>query len=345
MVDGRSRFSPVREAAPGAQGPEPADPGTPKLLDRMRNALRSMHYSPRTEKAYVQWTLRYVRFHGLRHPREMAEHHINAFLTHLAVEDKVSASTQNQALSALLFLYRHVLEQEVGALGEIVRARRPNRLPAVLTREEVRAVLSHLPKPEKLMASLLYGAGLRLTECLQLRAKDLDLPRRTITVRDGKGFKDRVTMFPKTLLRPMEEHLEEVQRIHEGDLQDGFGRVALPEALERKYPGAATEWGWQWVFPQRRRWRDRATGQQGRHHCDPSILQRAVRLAVSRARITKHASCHTLRHSFATHLLEDGTDIRTVQKLLGHKDLRTTMLYTHVLQGGPAAVRSPLDRE
>jgi len=311
----------------------------------MRDALRSRHYSPRTEKAYVHWTLRYVRFHDLRHPREMAEPHINAFLTHLAVEKKVSASTQNQALSALLFLYRHVLEQKVGDLGEIVRARRPNRLPVVLTREEVRAVLSHLRSPEKLMAALLYGAGLRLTECLQLRVKDIDLSRRTITVRDGKGFKDRVTMLPKALLQSMEGHLEEVRKIHEGDLQDGFGRVALPQALDRKYPGASTDWGWQWVFPQRRRWRDRATGKQGRHYCDSSILQRAVRLAMTRAQITKHASCHTFRHSFATHLLEDGTDIRTVQKLLGHKDLQTTLLYTHVLQDGPGAIRSPLDRE
>lgn len=323
---------------------EPGAEQAPKLLEQLRAALRSRHYSPRTEKAYVLWTRRFVRFHGLRHPSEMGELEVNAFLTHLAVDRKLAASTQNQALGALLFLYRTVLRRELGDLGPIVRARRPERLPIVLTRDQVRSVLSRMRGDTRLMASLLYGSGLRLGECISLRVHHLDLETRTIHVRDGKGRRDRTTMIPKALMNLLREQLERVKELHRRDLEEGFGRVQLPEGLGRKYPNAATEWGWQWVFPQRNRWVNRATGEQGRHHCDPSVLQRAVREAVRRTGIEKRASCHTFRHSFATHLLEDGRDIRTVQKLLGHKDLKTTMAYTHVLNLGPAGVPSPLDR-
>jgi integron integrase len=274
----------------------------------------------------------------------MAKPESVAFLTHLAVDCHVSASTQNQALSALLFLYRHVLDREIGSLGDVVRARKPARLPVVMTRDEVRAVLTHLSGEQLLMALLLYGGGLRLLECLRLRVKDVDIESKIITVRDGKGSKDRVTMLPIAAVQSLIRHLEHVTRVHQKDLEDGFGRVLLPDALERKYPNAATEWGWQWVFPQKNRWLDRRTGQQGRHHVDESILQRAVRLAVKTAGLRKPASCHTFRHSFATHLLEDGYDIRTVQELLGHKDVKTTMIYTHVLNRGPSAVQSPVDR-
>jgi integron integrase len=316
----------------------------PKLLAQLRSALRSRHYSQRTEKAYVMWVRRFVHFHDLRNPSGMAEPEINAFLTHLAVECHVSASTQNQALSALLFLYRHVLGREVGKLADIIRARKPARLPVVMTRDEIRAVFKHLSGERFLMALLLYGGGLRLLECLRLRVQDLDIESKIITVRDGKGFKDRVTTLPTTAIQPLQGHLEHVKRLHQKDLGEGFGRVLLPDALERKYPNAAAEWRWQWVFPQRRRWKDRRTGRQGRHHVDASILQRAVRQAVMMAGLSKRASCHTFRHSFATHLLEDGYDIRTVQELLGHKDVKTTMIYTHVLNRGPAAVQSPIDR-
>jgi integron integrase len=316
----------------------------PRLLERMRTELRSRHYSQRTEQAYTLWVRRFVRFHRMRHPADMAEAEVNAFLTHLAVDQKVSASTQTQALSALLFLYRHVVGREMGELGTLVRARRPERLPVVMTRQEVRGVLSRMEGDTRLMASLLYGAGLRLQECLCLRVQHLDLDACTIHVRDGKGRKDRSTMLPATLANPLRDHLREVRELHQRDLADGYGRVELPEALSRKYPAAAGEWIWQWVFPQRRRWVNPVTRQQGRHHCDPSVLQRAVQLAVRQAGLTKHATCHTFRHSFATHLLEDGLDIRTVQELMGHDDLRTTMIYTHVLNCGPGGVKSPLDR-
>lgn len=265
------------------------------------------------------------------------------FLPHLAVKSKVSASTQNQALSALLFLYRHVLGQDIGSLGEVVRARKPRRLPVVLSRDEVKAVLSHLSGAEWLMVSLMYGAGLRLMECLRLRVQDVDSARNEITVRDGKGSKDRLTMLPGSLREPLACHLEKVRQIHQRDLANGYGRVLLPDALERKYPKAATDWRWQWVFPQERRWRNARTGEQGRHHVDESIVQRTVKEAVARAGLTKRASCHTFRHSFATHLLESGYDIRTVQELLGHSDVKTTMIYTHVLNQGPRGVRSPVD--
>ncbi|MBI4521270.1 MAG: integron integrase, partial [Gemmatimonadetes bacterium] len=242
---------------------QPQSGEQPKLLDRLRAALRSHHYSLRTEKAYVMWARRFVRFHGLRHPAEMAEPEINAFLTHLAVDSHVSASTQNQALSALLFLYHHVLDRKIGELGNVVRARRPQRLPVVMTRDEVRAVLKHLSGEQQLMAILLYGAGLRLLECLRLRVQDIDFESRTITVRDGKGFKDRVSMLPAAAVQSLQRHLEHVRHVHQEDLKEGFGRVLLPNALDRKYPNAAAEWGWQWVFPQKHRWTDRRTGVQG----------------------------------------------------------------------------------
>jgi integron integrase len=314
-----------------------------KLLLRVRDTLRARHYSRRTEQAYLAWIRRFILFHRKRHPAEMGEVEINRFLSHLAITKKVSASTQTQALSAILFLYRHVLGREIGELGEIVRARKTRRLPVVMTRREVRAVLRHLDGDKKLMAALMYGTGLRLMECLRLRVQDLDFARHEITVRDGKGGKDRVTMLPELLRKPLQEHLLRVRDIWEKDRADGYGQVALPDALRRKYPGAETEWRWQWVFPQRNRWIDHTTGQQGRHHVDESLLQKAVKQAVRRAGIVRRASCHTFRHSFATHLLEDSYDIRTVQELLGHKDLRTTMIYTHVLNRGGKAVRSPMD--
>jgi integron integrase len=315
----------------------------PKLLDRLRGALRSRHYSRRTEQCYCHWVKRFIFFHHVRHPAEMAEPEINVFLTHLAVKEKVSASTQNQALSALLFLYRHVLDRRIGDLGEVIRARRPKRLPVVLTREEVKAVLGNLTGDKWLMASLMYGAGLRLLECLRLRVQDVDLAAKQITVRDGKGFQDRRTMAPEAVTGPLREHLERVRQIHQRDLAEGYGRVAMPYALARKYPNAAAAWGWQWVFPQEQRWRNPATGQQGRHHVDESLVQRAVQTAVRKTGIPKHATCHTFRHCFATHLLEAGYDIRTVQELLGHKDVKTTMIYTHVLNKGGLGVRSPVD--
>ena len=315
-----------------------------KLLDRLRQALRSRHYSRRTEKTYVAWVKRFIYYHNVKHPAEMAEAEINMFLTHLAVEKNVSASTQNQALSALLFLYRHVVGRKVGELGEVVRARKPKRLPIVLTRAEVRAVLEQLQGPNWLAASLMYGAGLRLTECLRLRVQDIDFGFAQITVRDGKGFKDRLTMLPAAVVVPLREHLIRVRETHQRDVNEGYGRVFMPYALERKYPSAARDWKWQWVFPQARRWRNHNRGEQGRHHIDASIIQRAVKQAVTRAGLNKRASCHTFRHSFATHLLEDGYDIRTLQELLGHKDVKTTMVYTHVLNQGAKGVRSPMDK-
>ncbi|MFA5843869.1 MAG: integron integrase [Coriobacteriia bacterium] len=315
----------------------------PRLMDSVREALRSRHYSHRTEDTYCLWIERFIRFHALRHPADMAEAEINAFLTHLAMEAKVSSSTQNQALSALLFLYRHVLDRGIGDLGDVVRARKPKRLPVVMTRDEVRAVLAEMDGEAWLMASLLYGSGLRLMECLRLRVQDVDLSRTEILVRNGKGAKDRVTMLPESLKVPLMEHLRRAKTVHDRDLADGWGRAPLPEALDRKYPNAPAEWRWQWVFPQERRWRNAETGEQGRHHVHETILQRAVKDAVRRAGVVKHVGCHTFRHSFATHLLEAGYDIRTIQELLGHKSLSTTMIYTHVLNKGGHGVKSPMD--
>ena len=316
----------------------------PRLMDQMREALRSRHYSKRTEKAYCLWVKRYIHFHQLRHPAEMGGPEINAFLTHLAVKLEVSASTQNQALAALLFLYRRVFGRDVEDLAGVIRAHKPKRLPVVLTRDEVIDVLAELRDDKRLMAALLYGSGLRLMECLRLRVQDIDFARNEITVRQGKGGKDRMTMLPESVKPALLAQLERARELHEHDLADGWGRVELPEALARKYPNAPTEWGWQWVFPQERRWRDPRTQFEGRHHVHATILQRQVKEAVRRADISKNAGCHTLRHSFATHLLETGYDIRTIQELLGHKNVSTTMIYTHVLNKGGQGVRSPMDR-
>ena len=313
-----------------------------KLLDRVRDAIRLKHYSIRTEQAYVNWIKRYIYFHGVRHPAEMGAPEIQAFLTHLAVQENVAASTQNQALSALLFLYKEVLKQDLGPI-DALRAKKPKRLPTVLTKEEVRRVFQHMSGIHLLIARLLYGSGLRLMEGVRLRVKDLDFEYHTITVRDGKGAKDRVTMLPETLVVPLQDHLRTVKRTHEEDLVKGYGAVYLPYALERKYPNANKEWIWQYVFPANRLSVDPRSGVVRRHHIHESSVQKAVRAAAQAAGIPKRVSPHTLRHSFATHLLEAGYDIRTVQELLGHKDVRTTMIYTHVLQRGGLAVRSPLD--
>jgi integron integrase len=313
------------------------------LIQRYREELQARHYARRTVATYEQWLRRFLRFHQMRHPRQMGEAEINAFLSHLATEERVSASTQNQALAALLFLYRTVLGGDVGNLEGVIRARKRQRLPVVLTVGEVRAVLHHLDGAEALVAQLLYGGGLRLMEALLLRIKDVDLEERCITVRCGKGDKDRRTVLPSSLVDPLKRHMNEVQHQHQNDLSAGWGAVELPHALERKYRNAAREWGWQWLFPQGRRWRDPRQNIEGRHHLDPSLVQRAVRAAVQAAGISKPATCHTFRHSFATHLLEQGADIRTIQELLGHSDVKTTMIYTHVLNRGPTGVRSPAD--
>jgi integron integrase len=314
------------------------------LLQAVRAAIRARHYSSRTEEAYVAWVRRYVAFNARRHPRELGPREVRAFLTELATKRRVSASTQNQALAALLFLYREVLETPLTRVDGIVHARRARRLPTVLPRDEVTAVLQRLSGTPRLVASLLYGSGLRLLEALSLRVKDVDMRRGQLVVRGGKGDKDRVTVFPTTLVDWLSEHLDSVRELHGRDLARGAGSVSLPAALARKYPGAGREWGWQWVFPATRLYRDASTGELRRYHLHESMMQRAMKLAVLRSGVAKPASCHTLRHSFATHLLEDGYDIRTVQELLGHKDVSTTMLYTHVLNRGVRGVRSPLDR-
>lgn len=316
---------------------------SPRLYDRIVEVLRVRHYSRRTEEAYIHWIRRFIEFHRRRHPRHLTEADVNRFLTHLAVKEHVAASTQNQALSAILFLYEHVLEQPLDRIEGVVRARRPKRLPVVLTVDEVSRVMSHLTGDKWLIAMLLYGGGLRLLEALRLRVKDLDFQRREITVRQGKGDKDRVTMMPQAVIAPLREHLRRVQAIHQQDLADGYGRAPLPHALARKYPHADRQWAWQFVFPQENRWVNAKTGEQGRHHVHESLVQKAIRQAVRKARLTKRVTSHTFRHSFATHLLADGYDIRTVQELLGHKDVRTTMIYTHVLNRGGRGVRSPAD--
>lgn len=314
-----------------------------KLLQTLRAKLRLGHFSPRTEQAYVSWVRRFVRDQGLRHPRGLGEREVTAFLTRLAVEGRVAASTQAQALAALLFLYRHVLERPLEGLGRVPRGRMPVRLPVVLTADEVERVLGCLAGTSRLVALLLYGSGLRLMEALTLRVKDLDLARGEIRVRRAKGARDRVTVLARSVVRPLAEHLERVRRLHQRDLEAGAGAVELPGALRRKYPTAARSWPWQWVFPAVRRYRDRESGEVRRHHLHETAVQRAMAEAVRRSGIGKRATCHTLRHSFATHLLEGGYDIRTVQELLGHRDVSTTMLYTHVLNRGGLAVRSPAD--
>jgi integron integrase len=300
--------------------------------------------SLRTEQVYVGWTRRFILFHKKRHPKDMGAEEIRAFLIHLAIDCRVAASTQNVALNALLFLYRHVLHQEFPSLDNLERAKRPRRVPTVFTREEVTAVLAQLTGVNHLMASLLYGAGLRLMECLRLRVKDVDFAYHQITVRDGKGGQDRVTMLPRALAAPLQRHLARVKLLHEADLLAGYGEVYLPYAFDRKDPSAGKSWLWQYVFPASRRSIDPRSGVERRHHVAATVLQKAIKDAIRRAGVQKRGSCHTLRHSFATHLLTDGYDIRTVQELLGHKDVSTTVVYTHVLQRGGRAVHSPLDR-
>lgn len=319
-----------------------AVPPPPTLLEELRRAIRLRHYSPRTEIAYEGWTRRFLRFHGMRHPRELTEVHITRFLSHLS-ERGSSASTQNQALNALAFLYGQVLGIDLPRLPDIVRAKRPLRLPTVLSRDEVADLLAQLHGVEWLTASLLYGGGLRLMECVELRVKDVHLTRGELVIREGKGGKDRVTMLPRLLLEPLTTHLQQRQRLHERDLKDGRGSVALPGNLRAKYPRAPFEWGWQWVFPATRFYLDPVTQERRRHHLHESVVQRAVKTAARAAGIARPAGCHTLRHSFATHLLEGGYDIRTIQELLGHRDVSTTMIYTHVLNQGGRGVRSPLD--
>lgn len=316
----------------------------PKLLDQVRQQIRLRNYSIRTERVYAEWIKRFIRFHAYRHPAEMGAAEIEAYLTHLAVKRDVSASTQNQALAALLFLYKQVLKQELPWLDNVVRAKRPQHMPVVLTRDEVQRVLARLSGVPWLVASLLYGAGLRLTEALRLRVKDVEFSRREILVRDGKGQKDRVTVLPGTVIAVLQEHLLKVKSLHESDLAEGFGRANLPYALARKYPNAAAEWGWQFVFPSVNRSEDPRGAGTFRHHIHEKTIQRHMREAVRQAGIIKPATPHTLRHCFATHLLEAGQDIRTVQELLGHSDVKTTMIYTHVLNRGGLAVLSPLDR-
>lgn len=316
----------------------------PKLLDQVREQIRLRHYSIRTETVYLEWVKRFIRFHKYRHPQEMGAAEVEAFLSDLAVRRDVSASTQNQALSAILFLYKQVLQVELPWMDGVIRARRPQRLPVVLTREEVASVLAQLDGTLWLVASLLYGSGMRLMEVLRLRVKDVEFARCEILIRDGKGQKDRVTMLPRKLVAPLQLHLERVRALHAKDLQEGFGRANLPHALARKYPNAAAEWAWQFVFPSVNRSADPRSGGIFRHHLHEKTIQRAIRNAVRRVGLHKPATPHTLRHSFATHLLESGQDIRTVQELLGHSDVKTTQIYTHVLNRGGMGVLSPLDR-
>lgn len=346
-IDGAGGEDRVMQA--GARVPDPSEPVAAQrspesaLLHQLRDEVRKRHYSRRTEDAYSDWVYRYLRFHGFRDPREMGKEEVEQFLSHLAVEKDVAASTQNQGLSALLFLYRDVLGIRLDWLDGVVRAKRPKLLPVVLTRDEVTAVLRHLSGANLIAAMLMYGAGLRLLECLTLRVKDIDFGYRQITVREGKGNKDRITVLPTSVEPRLNLHLEDVRIHFEKDLKEGGGYVKLPKALGRKYPNADRAWGWQWIFPAHRKYEDSESGIRCRHHLDESVLQRAVKEAAAVADIKKRVTCHTFRHSFATHLLEDGYDIRTIQELLGHRDVSTTMIYTHILNRGGRCVRSPMD--
>jgi len=312
------------------------------LLNKVRSAIRVRHYSIRTEQSYVGWIKRYIRFYNLAHPSTLSEQHVAKFLSDLAVRKNVAAATQNQALNALVFLYKVVLDKPLREIPGIVRSRKPQRLPVVLSQDEIRKVFSHLNGIHWLVGGLLYGSGLRLMEAVRLRVKDVEFERLAIVVRQGKGGKDRVVTLPEELVEPLQAHLKWVEVTHKKDIDDGYGRVYLPYSLERKYPEAAGEWGWQYVFPSNKRSTDPRTEITRRHHIDESTMQKAVKRAIRASNIHKPASCHSLRHSFATHLLERGMDIRTVQEQLGHKDLRTTQIYTHVLERGGLAVRSPL---
>ncbi|MEM7061736.1 MAG: integron integrase [Cyanobacteria bacterium P01_B01_bin.77] len=321
----------------------PPEPRPRKLLDQVRDAIRLRHYSYRTEETYVQWIRRYILFHNKRHPKDMGIPEIEAFLTHLAVNKHVAAATQNQALSALLFLYRQVLDQPLDSRIDAIRAKRSYKLPTVLTPDEVKAIIQVMSGVHRLIVQILYGSGLRLREAIQLRIKDLDFPQHQIIVRNAKGNDSRVTMLPARLVEPLQEHLKGVKRLYHQDLEQGYGAVILPFALARKYPNANRQWIWQFVFPSSKRCRDPRSGAVVRYHLHESGLQKAIKQAVRTAGLQKRVGCHTFRHSFATHLLQNGYDIRTIQELLGHKDVKTTMIYTHVLNRGGCGVRSPLD--
>ncbi len=333
------QFPPKRGVAPAGEGRR-----HPRLMDVVRSRLRARHYSLRTEQAYLGWIRQFIVANGRRHPRELGGAEVEEFLSRIAVERRVAASTQNQALAALLFLYREVLRVDLPWMASIVRAKRPRRLPTVLSVDETRRLLSMLEGRTWLMASLLYGTGMRLLECLRLRVKDVDFARNIIVIRNGKGGRDRRTMLPRSLEEPLRREIERARVLHAQDLAEGFGEVPLPDALARKYPGAGREFGWQFVFPADRRTPDPRGGGVHRHHVDDAVLARALKRARARAGIEKLLSAHTLRHSFATHLLEAGYDIRTIQELLGHKDVATTQIYTHVLNRGGRGVLSPLDR-
>jgi len=330
-------------AAGASAGEVPERGQGKKLLDIVRDVLRTKHYSYRTEQTYLDWIKRYILFHQKRHPKDMGAEEIQAFITHLATQRKVAASTQNQALSAILFLYRIVLQKEIHLPPELVRASRPKVLPTVLSHAEVLAVISKMRGASRLMTKILYGSGLRLNECLRLRIKDIDFGNHQIIVRAGKGEDDRFTILPDSIVAELHTHLQDVKALHDKDLREGYGEAALPYALDVKYPNAGREWGWQFVFPASQRSQDPHSGVIRRHHLDESVLQKAIHAAAISAQIAKPVSPHTFRHSFATHLLQNGYDIRTVQELLGHKDVKTTMIYTHVLQRGAGAVKSPLD--
>ena len=343
------RFSPSAPAYPLAatSSPTPSVPPStqgPKLLDALRTQLRVMHYAIRTEDAYVDWVKRFILFHGKRHPRDMGPKEVAEFLSHLAVARNVSASTQNQAKAAILFLYRHVLGTQLPWVDDVVIAKVPQRLPVVLTAREVRSLLHELNGTTALVASLLYGTGMRLMEGLRLRVKDIDFERREIVIREGKGSKDRVTVLPENLIDPLQQRLRKTQQLHQTDLDAGYGEVHMPDALQVKYPKAGRAWGWQYVFPSQGRSVDPRSGVLRRHHLSEQSVQRAISGAAKRAGIHKPCSPHTLRHSFATHLLQAGYDIRTVQELLGHANVATTQIYTHVLNKGGRGVLSPLDQ-
>lgn len=317
--------------------------GKSPFLESVRKEIGVRHYSIRTEKSYLYWIKYFINYNNKKHPKDMGGEEVAVFLSYLANERNVAAATQNQALNALNFMYKHVLDKPIGEMKGVVRAKKPKRLPVVLSIPEVKSLLSYIEGDQWIMASLLYGSGLRLMECLRLRIKDLDLDKRMITVRSGKGNKDRITLLPENLVNHLEAHLHKVKSLHQRDLDEGCGTVHLPYALERKYPNANREWGWQFIFPAAKRSRDPRSDRVQRHHFYPSTLQKTLKIAVRKASINKPASCHSLRHSFATHLLEKGYDIRTVQELLGHSDIRTTQIYTHVLNKGGMGVISPLD--
>ncbi|HAH07959.1 MAG TPA: integron integrase [Elusimicrobia bacterium] len=341
LFEGEAVEDKTQEPAPPSE-PAPAPSGS--ILERIRDVVHSRHYSPRTADIYIAWVSRFIAYHGGRPPEELGKQEAEDFLSSLATNGHVSASTQNQALNALLFLYLQVLRKEIGYLDGMVRAKMPLHLPVVLTQDEVSQVLGVMNGAPRLMAMLLYGAGLRLMECCTLRVKDVDFAKCQLLIRGGKGGKDRYTMLPEALREPLQRHLGRVKQQHQEDLAIGLGRVALPNAMDRKYPNGGKEWGWQWVFPATSHYTDQVSGEKRRHHLHESVLQKAFKEARIKAGLAKPAGCHALRHSFATHLLEDGYDIRTIQELLGHKDVSTTMIYTHVLNKGGRGVRSPADK-